>query len=59
MESPPLGEPNCLGDGPQWRRIALEGREEAAVDQSNRASMKRSNRHVEDINIDQPDMVTR
>src|SRR5882724_7069217 len=59
VESPPLGKPNCLGDSPQWRRIAVEGREEAAVDQSNRASMKRSNRHVEDINIDQPDMVTR
>ena len=59
VESPPLSEPNCLGDGPQWRQKAVEGREEAVVDQLNRASMKHSNWHVEDININQPDMVTR
>ena len=59
VESPPLSEPNCLGDGSQWRQKADEGREEAAVDQLNRVSMKHLNQHVEDININQPDMVTR
>src|SRR5882724_1199349 len=56
VESPPLSMPNCLGNGPQWRQKADEGREEAVVDQ--RVSMKCSNWHVEDININQPDMVT-
>jgi len=59
VESPPLSEPNCLGDSPQWRKKADEGWEEAVVDQLNRASMKLLNHHVEDININQPDMVTR
>src|SRR5882724_7545596 len=38
-------------------QVVDEGREEAVVAQSNRVSIKCSNWHVEDINIDQPDMV--